>query len=119
VKGAGEPSRERCFGAGTRQAQCIKTQLVDKLVEKDECADVRTITVGAFEAKTHLSQLLTEVEKGAEVRITRRGRLVAVMTSGSTPEPHAIRSVLERLAGHRSDVEIAELMAYRDEGRKR
>jgi prevent-host-death family protein len=34
-------------------------------------------TVGAFEAKTHLGQLLERVERGEEITITRRGRAVA------------------------------------------
>ncbi|MGJ3241375.1 MAG: type II toxin-antitoxin system Phd/YefM family antitoxin [Opitutales bacterium] len=34
-------------------------------------------TVGAFEAKTHLAQLLDAVEQGEVVTITRRGRVVA------------------------------------------
>lgn len=33
--------------------------------------------VGAFEAKTHLSRLLDEVEKGARIVITRHGKPVA------------------------------------------
>ena len=33
--------------------------------------------VGIFEAKTHLSSLVDEVEKGSEVVITRHGRPVA------------------------------------------
>jgi prevent-host-death family protein len=33
--------------------------------------------VGIFEAKTHLSSLLEEVEKGAEIVITRHGKPVA------------------------------------------
>jgi prevent-host-death family protein len=33
--------------------------------------------VGVFEAKTHLSALLDEVEKGGEVTITRHGKPVA------------------------------------------
>ena len=33
--------------------------------------------VGAFEAKTHLSRLLDEVEKGQSIFITRHGRRVA------------------------------------------
>ncbi len=33
--------------------------------------------VGIFEAKTHLSNLVDEVEKGSEVVITRHGRPVA------------------------------------------
>jgi prevent-host-death family protein len=36
-------------------------------------------TVGAFQAKTQLSQLLDEVEKGEAVTITRHGRPVAVL----------------------------------------
>ena len=36
-----------------------------------------TDTVGAFEAKTHLSELLARVEGGEEVTITKHGRPVA------------------------------------------
>jgi len=34
-------------------------------------------TVGAYEAKTHLSELLEKVEAGAEITITRHGSPVA------------------------------------------
>ena len=34
-------------------------------------------TVGTFEAKTHLSALLEEVERGEEITITRHGKAVA------------------------------------------
>lgn len=34
-------------------------------------------TIGAFEAKTHLSSLLQQVERGDEITITRHGRAVA------------------------------------------
>lgn len=34
-------------------------------------------TVGAFEAKTHLSELLQRVEAGSEITITRHGKPVA------------------------------------------
>jgi prevent-host-death family protein len=34
-------------------------------------------TIGIFEAKTHLSSLVDEVEKGREVVITRHGKPVA------------------------------------------
>ena len=36
-------------------------------------------TVGAFAAKTHLSELLDRVEKGEEIVITRHGIAVAVL----------------------------------------
>lgn len=34
-------------------------------------------TVGSYEAKTHLPRLLEEVERGAEITITRHGKAVA------------------------------------------
>ncbi len=36
-------------------------------------------TVGAYEAKTHWSELLDEVAKGETITITRRGEPVAVL----------------------------------------
>ena len=37
-------------------------------------------TVGAYEAKTHLPQLLDEVARGTSITITKRGVPVAVLT---------------------------------------
>ena len=34
---------------------------------------------GAFEAKTHFSELLDRVEKGDRIQITRHGRTVAIL----------------------------------------
>ena len=51
-------------------------------------------TVGAYEAKTHLSDLLKEVSKGARISITRKGVPVAMLV----PAPHADKaSVLEAI----------------------
>lgn len=36
-----------------------------------------SVTMGAFEAKTHLSELLNRVEAGESVTITKHGRPVA------------------------------------------
>ena len=44
-------------------------------------------TVGAFQAKTELSRLLDEVEKGEAVTITRHGRPVAVLAPVESPKP--------------------------------
>ena len=41
--------------------------------------------VGTFEAKTHLSALLDEVARGAEVVITRRGVAVARLVPAGAP----------------------------------
>jgi prevent-host-death family protein len=55
------------------------------------------ISVGAFEAKTHLGELLVRVERGETVVITRRGRPVARLVPADPPE----RDVKEVLAGLR------------------
>jgi len=44
-------------------------------------------TVGAFHAKTQLSQLLDQIEKGETVTITRRGRPVAVLSPVAPARP--------------------------------
>lgn len=42
-------------------------------------------TVGAFEAKTHLSALLDRVERGETITITRHGEPVAVLAPANAP----------------------------------
>lgn len=55
-----------------------------------------TITVGAFEAKTKLSELLDRVERGEEVLITRHGKPVAKV-SGLKPDRETDEIDLARL----------------------
>lgn len=43
-------------------------------------------TVGAYEAKTHLAELLDRVEQGETVHITRRGKLIAELGPPKAPE---------------------------------
>jgi antitoxin (DNA-binding transcriptional repressor) of toxin-antitoxin stability system len=80
----------------------------------------KTIKVGALEAKTHLSQLLDEVEKGAVVTITRRGKPVAVIRQDEsvsrTAALEALRSLRAMCAGR---VSASEIAAMRDDGRER
>lgn len=47
----------------------------------------KTIAVGAFEAKTRLSELLREAERGASVVIRRRGKVVAWLIAPPRQEP--------------------------------
>jgi prevent-host-death family protein len=44
-------------------------------------------TVGAFQAKTQLSRLLDQVEKGESVTITRHGRPVAILAPVAPARP--------------------------------
>jgi prevent-host-death family protein len=81
-------------------------------------SDVRE--VGAFEAKTHLSELLAAVEAGETVTITRRGKPVAQLIPMAA-ERSERSGVLERAAALRARIATpmsrAEILSARDEGR--
>jgi len=81
-------------------------------------------TVGSFEAKTHFSQLLKEVEEGTVVHITRRGKAVAVIApEGYEKELAALRS-LDRISSRRKRISgrekltTREIREFRDQGRR-
>ena len=60
-------------------------------------------TVGAYQAKTHLSQLLEKVEAGEEITITKHGapvaRLVPVKKEATLEERVAAIQQIQKLAG--------------------
>ncbi len=82
--------------------------------------------VGIFEAKTHLSSLVDEVEKGGEVLITRHGKPVARLVQAvDKHSPEAIakrRAALARLDEIASRLKInpthEEIKAWINEGRR-
>ncbi|HEX6502830.1 MAG TPA: type II toxin-antitoxin system Phd/YefM family antitoxin [Terriglobales bacterium] len=59
-------------------------------------------TVGAYEAKTHLSELLEKVEAGEEITITKHGapvaKLVPVKKEASTEERISAIERIQKLA---------------------
>ncbi len=59
-------------------------------------------TVGAYEAKTHLSELLEKVEAGGEITITRHGapiaRLVPVKKEASAEQRAAAIRRIQKLS---------------------
>ena len=81
---------------------------------------MRILEVGAFEAKTHLSQLLDEVERGAVVKISRRGKPVAVLRQD---EGVSVRAGLDAIDSLRSlcgrKAPIAEIVELAKAGRER
>ncbi len=56
-------------------------------------------SVGSYEAKTHLPQLLSQVEKGETITITKRGKPVAILCPvQQDPKPDAKTVVAAMLA---------------------
>ena len=49
-----------------------------------------TQTIGLFEAKTHLSELVARAEQGEEVIITRNARPVAQLFGLPAEKPHPV-----------------------------
>ena len=57
--------------------------------------------VGAFEAKTHLSDLLARVADGERIVITRRGKPVAMLVPPELSGHDEVGDVVERMLAHR------------------
>ncbi|GHC53526.1 type II toxin-antitoxin system Phd/YefM family antitoxin [Neogemmobacter tilapiae] len=81
--------------------------------------------VGAFEAKTHLSELLAAVEAGEEVLITRRGKPVARLVPAE-PQTKALEALRAQVIQLRRDIaeedggglSLEEIIAFKNEGRR-
>lgn len=54
-------------------------------------------TVGAFEAKTHLNQLLKQVSKGETIRITLRGIPVAKLVPSEEGEAKDLKQTVREI----------------------
>jgi prevent-host-death family protein len=78
------------------------------------------ITVGAYEAKTRLSQLLSRVEEGETVTITKHGHPVARLV-GFAPAKRPIAEVVADLERLRKGIDLQgdSVLDYIREGRER
>ncbi len=76
------------------------------------------ITVGAFEAKTHLSSLLDRVAAGEEVLITKHGRAVARLVRADDAARENVDAIIAKLKVLRAGSSLRDWKALRDEGRR-
>ncbi len=77
--------------------------------------------IAASEAKTHLPQLLDEVERGETLVITRHGRPIARLVPEHDRRQDEIGSVIDTIRNRRrqaASITAAEILSARDEGRK-
>jgi prevent-host-death family protein len=80
--------------------------------------------VSLFDAKNRLSALVDQVERGAEVTITRRGKPVARLVPIAVSREDGRTAVAKMLALRQGIAQRGEhfkwdeLRAYRDEGRR-
>ena len=93
--------------------QCLTNrQLVGRLVVMK--------TVGAFEAKTHLAELLQKVSEGETILITRRGVPVAKLVTADHQETQDLKEVVRNLREIRKGARLkgTTLRELIDEGRR-
>ena len=78
------------------------------------------ITVGAYEAKTRLSELLQRVQEGETVTITKHGHPVARIVGAETERPSTeqVRDEVRRLNEGLPPVGIEEILASIHEGHR-
>ncbi|VBB41568.1 Prevent-host-death family protein [uncultured Desulfatiglans sp.] len=77
-------------------------------------------TIGAYEAKTHLPQLLERVAKGEKITITKHGVPVATLQPADSSKRTPVRDVIDQLkqfrSAHRLDgLSVRDMI---DEGRR-
>lgn len=77
-------------------------------------------TLGAFQVKTHLSQLLKEIEeKGEIIAITKHGRVIAIISPA--PESDPINLAIESIRKNRRGVTLGKKLSLKnliEEGRR-
>jgi prevent-host-death family protein len=67
-------------------------------------------TVGAFEAKTHLNQLLTRASRGEVIQITRRGVPVAKLVPATVSEERPdLEEVVRNIRRARKGVKLGKI----------
>ena len=79
--------------------------------------------VQATEAKSHLAQLLSAVERGETIAITRHGKPIAHLVPAEKQDRATRRAAVERFKAWRAtwkgiDMSIEELLAARHEGHR-
>ena len=75
--------------------------------------------IQASEAKTHLPQILDEVERGETVRITRHGRPIARIVPETNRRQAEIDSAIANIRALRprtGKITAEELLSFRHEG---
>ncbi len=77
-------------------------------------------TVGAFEAKTHFSALLAQVQKGVEITITSHGKPVAKLVSIENKKSRSSKEVVAAIQAFAKKQTLGKVSwkTLRDEGRK-
>ena len=82
---------------------------------------MKAIKIGSFDAKTHFSKLLQDVEKGETFEILRRGKPVAHLlgiNDDANPRAGAEALACFRVMRRRLSISRADILNWINEGRR-
>ncbi len=81
-------------------------------------------SVGSYEAKTHLPQLLSRVEKGETITITRHGKPIAVLSPARQVPERDVKAVIAEFRAYSKEhvrkhgsLSVREIKEMIEEGR--
>jgi prevent-host-death family protein len=80
-------------------------------------------SISATEAKTRFAALLSDVERGETVEITRHGKTIARMVHPEADARERARRAVEQIrelkrTGRKTGITVEDILSARDEGRK-
>ena len=77
--------------------------------------------IQSSDAKTHLTQLLTDVERGETIVITRHGRPIARLVPEINQRVEQVQRTMDQIKALRAttpSISVAEILAERHEGHR-
>jgi prevent-host-death family protein len=66
-------------------------------------------TIGAYQAKTHFSNLIKKVMQGERIIITRYGEPVAILSPVESAPPRPISDIIEDMKAFRKEHRLGDL----------
>lgn len=79
------------------------------------------ISIGAFQAKTHFSEILKRVQAGEEFCVTNHGKIVAIILGVDEAYKNKAKSAFTRLQQLKAKHPLGkskEIITWKNEGRK-
>jgi prevent-host-death family protein len=100
---------------------CQKRLDFKQLVYYTSFMDTKRKSIGSFDAKTHLAQLIEKVQSGHEFIITKRGKPVArLVPYKDHKDSTSMAAIISQFDEIRHSVKgTVDIRQYIDEGRKR
>lgn len=110
---------QTCVSKSSNENKKLQENLIDFIQLVYYTSYMKTKTIGSFDAKTHLSKILSNVEKGEVYVITKRGKPVAKIVPYTKSENINIEEIFHKFENIRTSInKSVNIKEYIKEGRK-